>query len=462
MSPKPPATPSPESTMLFPYGTDAPLYYRPIATTTIIATNVAMFLSTGMGDFEPYRWLILEFDRINPLQWITAAFMHASWMHLIGNMIFLWSFGILVEGKLGWRHFSLLYLVLCLADGAIGQIPMFLLYGYSGALGASGVIFALIAIAMVWAPQNEMDCLFAPYLFYIRSIEVPVLALGGFYLILQLIPLALWGFQPSSALFHLMGMAVGFPIAIWMLQRGWVDCEGWDLLSNFGESTSKATSFSFNPLFLVGSLFRDTPRRKEAFLHATRRNNSSGHDALRQIMENPDEYNPRSGQRTSATSTRSPKNNMTTPFDTSNLLPDKRPAAAGVVRPLPVNEQAPRVGNTDLTLEFANRCIQLGHGNRIPCRKMLRLIKQLTAQQRYLESLPLLRTLASRGDEVGNHAKLRIAEIEFRFNNQPKVAISTLRSMARPWDPGCEKRRLKLMAAAMGRIGETVNGNEVT
>ncbi|MGB7324399.1 MAG: rhomboid family intramembrane serine protease, partial [Rubripirellula sp.] len=218
--------------MLIPYGTDAPIYHRPIATVSIIVINFAMFLATGMGHVygsiqSPYRWLIIEFDQVNPLQWITGAFMHASWCHLIGNMIFLWCFGLVVEGKIGWRKFSLVYLTLCLGKGAITQIPMFAIHGasfgsMSGCLGASGVIFGLIAIALCWAPKNNMHCLFTWSLWMPYPIDVPIFGLGILYAIMEILTLALVGFHMSTPMLHMLGMVVGFPVAIYMLKKNLV------------------------------------------------------------------------------------------------------------------------------------------------------------------------------------------------------------------------------------------------
>ena len=280
--------------MLIPYGTDAPIYHRPFGTIAVIAINVAMFLATGMGDNESHRWLILEFDRINPLQWVTAAFMHASWVHLVSNMIFLWCFGLVVEGKIGWRRFSLLYLGLALADGAIGQIPMFILHSGSifpcGALGASGVIFALIAIAMVWAPENEMSCLFIWSFFFVRTVDIPIYGLSAFYVAIELLEVFFFGFSMSSAMLHLLGLSVGFPFAIYMLKKDLVDCEGFDWFSRHPAISMRLSSFA--PLTWFGGMVFGTPARDSAQLALSQYSNKSSRDAMEQIRQNPDAFNP--------------------------------------------------------------------------------------------------------------------------------------------------------------------------
>jgi membrane associated rhomboid family serine protease len=84
----------------FPFGADVPLYYRPWATVGLIIVNVAVFVVAVMsGGFADA--LVLRFgDGVHPTEWLTAAFMHADIFHLVGNMLFLWPFGLVVEARL--------------------------------------------------------------------------------------------------------------------------------------------------------------------------------------------------------------------------------------------------------------------------------------------------------------------------------------------------------------------------
>ena len=279
--------------MLIPYNTDAPIYYFPYATIGLIVANVAIYFATAtiaandttsfmaaspqelaeleqtlreeidedgnpvfndedidkameafgdaptsessggsvffLGDSPRVLWLTLEFDQINPLQWFTHNFMHADIMHLLGNMIFLWGFGLVVEGKLGWLRYLAVYGLVCLMQGAFVQIIMFFMAReYGLALGASGAIYGMMAIAVLWAPKNEMSCLLF-WRFIPRVIEIPIIAFGGFYLGLQLLFFALRGFSMSSEALHLSGLLMGVIPGIIMLKKNWVDCEGWDL-----------------------------------------------------------------------------------------------------------------------------------------------------------------------------------------------------------------------------------------
>ncbi|MFK7821318.1 MAG: rhomboid family intramembrane serine protease, partial [Planctomycetaceae bacterium] len=110
---------------LFPINTDAPVNYFPAGTIGLIVTNIVVFILTGLNQRPDLAdpW-ILWFGAIRPHQWLTAFFMHAGFAHLIGNMIFLWAFGLVVEGKLGWKKFIPLYLMLGISQCAVEQFVM--------------------------------------------------------------------------------------------------------------------------------------------------------------------------------------------------------------------------------------------------------------------------------------------------------------------------------------------------
>ncbi|MCA9046891.1 MAG: rhomboid family intramembrane serine protease, partial [Planctomycetaceae bacterium] len=92
---------------------------------------------------------------LTPLQWVTSLFVHGGIIHLLGNMFFLWGFGLIVEGKLGWSRFIPLYLVIGAAESAIEQFAFSQQEGMS--FGASSAIFGLMAVSLIWAPRNELS-----------------------------------------------------------------------------------------------------------------------------------------------------------------------------------------------------------------------------------------------------------------------------------------------------------------
>lgn len=216
--------------MLIPWNTDAPLYHPPWATGGLIVVNTAVFAAVFAGVHVPATiapWLLSYGDGLHPLQWFTANFIHGGLMHLIGNMIFLWAFGLVVEGKLGWLRFTALYLGLGVVQSAFEQICTL---GFDGgaSFGASAIIYGLLAIAMVWAPRNEMSCLLLVG-FRVFTFEISILVLAVLYISIEILTTIVDGFGWSSAVLHLSGAAMGFVLGTWLVKSGRVDCEGWDL-----------------------------------------------------------------------------------------------------------------------------------------------------------------------------------------------------------------------------------------
>jgi membrane associated rhomboid family serine protease len=228
---------------MIPYATDAPIYHYPIATIGLIVVNVVVFFGLA-SSVDPeaaasgVEGLMLQFGTIAPWQWLTSNFLHAGLGHLVGNMIFLWAFGLVVEGKIGWWRFLTLYLVIGMLQAAIIQSGMFLLSDRQGvALGASAAIYGLMGLAVAWAPKNELQCVM--WLYFPRFFEISILMFGLLYLSLQLMFLFLQHFQMSSELLHIVGLAIGLPLGLVMVKLDWVDCEGWDLFSVWSGDTGR-------------------------------------------------------------------------------------------------------------------------------------------------------------------------------------------------------------------------------
>ncbi len=451
--------------MLIPYGTDAPIYYRPFATVSFIAINVVMFWLTGMGEVcnalhHEHRWLILEFNRINPLQWLTAAFMHASWGHLLGNMVFLWCFGLVVEGKLGWHKFSLLYLTLCLAKGAVTQVPMFLFWSSDagGALGASGAIFALMAVAICWAPENDMHCLFTWWFPFVRTFDVPIFGLGFFYFLLQLLPLLLGGFHMSTPMLHLLGMLVGFPVAIYMLKHKMVDCEGWDVISRWNHLPK-------SPLMLIGSLVQSREKRANAKVLATAYDRRSEHDALKQILANPSAFNPQPPPQSDQPP---PQSNQPPPQSNQPSARKHQPAPQCQQPTASVPERAAvsaptrndflqntvaafglalKAKEPDAATDAFCRIHQNGGTHAIADNSLATYATLLSKHGRHIESLEPLTILVSRRGRCRNQACLRIARIQLQLQDDPTAAQASLQQMVRPWNHKIEAKRRQVAQA---------------
>ncbi|MGB0597574.1 MAG: rhomboid family intramembrane serine protease [Rubripirellula sp.] len=424
--------------MIIPYGTDAPVYHLPFTTIGVIVLNTVIFLATGMGHDAQYDWLALQFDQVNPLQWITAAFMHGSFGHLIGNMIFLWCFGLIVEGKLGWHRFAMLYLGLALADGAVGQVPMFLFSSHGGqAVGASGVIFALIVIAMIWAPKNEIQVFYWLFFFFVGTFEVSVLTMGWFFLAWEVLTVffvtGLFGLQMSSAVLHLLGASVGVPFAVYMLQTKRVDCEGYDLFTQMGWSTGIRPQH-FNLLWFLGYFFKpavpdsaghdspgiDSPASPNAIQKGagTQRSNQQA-DVARQPINSP--YQPLFGK-PAAIANRDPCADALHHFAIAVESQQSQTAISGM------------------------RELQRGGWiAAIPEPTLLRYVKLLSRESRHEELLVPLQLLVMRKSRYANDACLQIARIQWKHCQDSEAAIDSLKKMVLPMSDRVSQHRSKLL-----------------
>ena len=224
---------------LIPTSTDAPIYHFPFGTIGLIVANVVCFAATGFA-LNPERlepWILEYGNGLNPVQWLSSSFAHAGFSHLIGNMIFLWCFGLVVEGKLGWYRFIPMYLGIGIASGAITDV-LTLWQTEGGCLGASDVIFGLMAISLVWAPKNEVHFV-GFFMFFgmmlipfarVFSFDITIMTLSIWYFGFEVVELLIWPSFGTSML-HLLGAVVGFPVGVLFLKKGWVDCEKWDLFA---------------------------------------------------------------------------------------------------------------------------------------------------------------------------------------------------------------------------------------
>jgi membrane associated rhomboid family serine protease len=153
---------------------------------------------------------------------LTSLFLHGGWLHLLGNMLFLWIFGNNVEDRLGRPAFLVFYLVggiaAALTQVAIdptSTVPV---------IGASGAIAATLGAYVVLYPRARILSLVFLGFFY-QLIEVPALLVLGFWFVLQLIDgIASLGLSSAAeggvAFFaHIGGFVVGLVITLAIRSR---------------------------------------------------------------------------------------------------------------------------------------------------------------------------------------------------------------------------------------------------
>jgi membrane associated rhomboid family serine protease len=139
----------------------------------------------------------------------TSMFMHGGWMHLVGNMWFLWIFGDNVEGAMGTRRFLIFYLLCGLAAAALqvlsnpdSIVPM---------VGASGAIGGVMGAYIVLYPRVHVHMLVFLGLF-VTTLAVPAVFMLGYWLLIQLVSgVVSFGGQGAGVAFwaHIGGFIAG-------------------------------------------------------------------------------------------------------------------------------------------------------------------------------------------------------------------------------------------------------------
>ena len=152
------------------------------------------------------------------LSLVSALFLHADWVHLIGNLAYLWVFGISVEKAVGHWRFLLLFVVLGAAANAVTA------WHLQGAdtvtiIGASGGVSAIIGVYLGLFPRRRIG-LWLPLGLYLQFARVPAVLVIGSWFTLQLL-YSVFGPEQHSVAWaaHLAGFGLGLMTV--MLLRRW-------------------------------------------------------------------------------------------------------------------------------------------------------------------------------------------------------------------------------------------------
>ena len=113
----------------------------------------------------------------------TSMFMHAGWLHILGNMLFLWVFGDNVEDALGHVRYLVFYLVVGLVASAT-QIALSM-NDLGPGIGASGAIAGVMGAYLVMYPRARI-AVFMPLFFFLGAPYIPAAALIGIWFLMQL------------------------------------------------------------------------------------------------------------------------------------------------------------------------------------------------------------------------------------------------------------------------------------
>src|SRR5579863_3259453 len=159
---------------MFPLRDTQPSYSRPVVTVSIIVINILVFLREFSLD-EYSRNAFISLYGLTPAHFqiqnvLSSMFLHGGWMHVLGNMWFLWIFGDNVEDLLGHAKYLAFYLI-CGVAAALGQVfsnP----YSTVPMVGASGAIAGVMGAYLIKFPRSRVVTLIF-VLFFITTIEVP-------------------------------------------------------------------------------------------------------------------------------------------------------------------------------------------------------------------------------------------------------------------------------------------------
>jgi membrane associated rhomboid family serine protease len=139
----------------------------PVVTAIIIVVNVFVFLLELMrGDAFVIQWSAIPAQIISGHHWVTiltAMFMHGSWSHIIGNMVFLWAFGPEIEDAMGRGRYLIFYLL----GGLIAMLAQVVASPHSTVpnLGASGAIAAVMGAFVVTYPRDRIKAVLFIFIF---------------------------------------------------------------------------------------------------------------------------------------------------------------------------------------------------------------------------------------------------------------------------------------------------------
>jgi membrane associated rhomboid family serine protease len=158
----------------------------PIVTISIIVANALVFvLELIGGEAFVTQWSVIPAHIVagrHLITILTSQFMHAGWMHIIGNMVFLWAFGPEIEDTMG----RLRYLVFYLLSGLAASLAQTAIMPHSTVpnLGASGAIAGVMGAFLITYPTDEIRALLI-FGWFARITFIPAALLIGLWFIIQ-------------------------------------------------------------------------------------------------------------------------------------------------------------------------------------------------------------------------------------------------------------------------------------
>ncbi|MFP5350746.1 MAG: rhomboid family intramembrane serine protease [Gammaproteobacteria bacterium] len=221
---------------MIPLRDDLPTRRAPILTITFIVACCIVFLwqiSLGERGFQVAVYslgvipatllgnetLPPEFYRIPPtLTVFSSMFLHGGWMHLIGNMLYLWIFGNNVEDSMGHTRFVIFYLACGVAAALVQALPN--PDSVIPMIGASGAISGVLGAYLLLHPRAHVLVL-VPLGFFTQLVRMPAMIVLGLWFVLQLVSQALADPKAGGVAFgaHIGGFVAGMVLIPFFKRR---------------------------------------------------------------------------------------------------------------------------------------------------------------------------------------------------------------------------------------------------
>jgi membrane associated rhomboid family serine protease len=163
------------------------VYSTAVVTASLIGLNTLVFLYEWhlptVGDFNEFvmRWGIVP-DHVQIITLFTSMFLHGGWLHLIGNMLYLWVFGRNIEDLIGGGKFLLFYLICGLAAGVTQVIASY--NSVTPTIGASGAIAGVMGAYLIKFPRARVITLVV-FIVFFTTLEIPAALLLLFWFAMQ-------------------------------------------------------------------------------------------------------------------------------------------------------------------------------------------------------------------------------------------------------------------------------------
>ena len=161
-------------------------YSTPGVTIVLIFINLAVFLyEISLPEYQLngfIRHYAIIPESFSPSMLLTSMFLHGGWMHVLGNMWFLWIFGKGIEDLLGHVKFLIFYLLCGIAAGVIHTLTNY--YSPVPTLGASGAIAGVMGGYLVKFPRTHIVTLIFVFVFF-TTVDIPAAFLLLYWFLIQ-------------------------------------------------------------------------------------------------------------------------------------------------------------------------------------------------------------------------------------------------------------------------------------